>query len=447
MSLELPAILNFPPKLLPIITEFNNYRYFLIEGGRGSGKSQSVGRFIAYLNEHHKLRTVCGREVQNKIDESVHALLKDLIQKNNLAFRVLESEIRHLTSGSEISFRGFKDTGGKTNARGMEAIDILWIDEAQQISKRTVDDVIPTVRKDKAKIFFTMNRFMRDDPAYQFCIGRPDCLHIHIDYFDNPFCPLSIKHEAEILKNKNYKEYRHIYLGEPLAQADDYLFNYDKLHASFEIQPFGETFGRQRVMGIDFAAQGNDMCVATILDRMSNVHWKLSERVSWGEPDAMVSVGRIVNLIGQFKPDVCILDVGGMGHVVWNRLIEVGMKVERFDGATTQGVDQVNYGNARAEGYYILKDWFEQGWLCIDRKDCEVINQLEKIKMKYRSSGKRILEAKVDMKKDLGYSPDDADSLMMAVYGAVKYLGKGANSSSDPKQIRRVSGSRRPRNP
>lgn len=444
---KLPEILRLPPKLMPIIAELNNYRYFLIEGGRGSGKTHAVARFICYLGEHYKLRVVCGREVQNKIEESVHAVLKDLVTRYNLAYRVLESEIRHLTSGSEIGFRGFKDVGGKTNVRGMEGVDIIWPDEAQQLSKRTLDDMIPTVRKDNAKFFFTMNRFMRDDPVYEFCVGRPDCLHIKINYFDNPFCPLSIKHEAEVLKNKNEKEYRHIYLGEPLSQADDFLFNYDKLHAAFEIQPFGATFGRQRIMAIDFAAQGNDLCVATILDRVSNVHWKLVERISWGEPDAMISVGKIVALKGQHKPDVTILDVGGMGHVVWNRLNEVlegKNSVQRFDGATTQGVDTVHYANARAEGYYIVKDWFDNGWLCIDKKDSTVIHQLEKIKMRYRSDGRRILEEKVKMKKDLGYSPDDADSLMMAVYAAVKHLGRSANSSAESgKTVRRVTGSKR----
>ena len=38
--LELPEILDFPDKLLPLITEINNHDYFLLEGGRGGGKSQ-----------------------------------------------------------------------------------------------------------------------------------------------------------------------------------------------------------------------------------------------------------------------------------------------------------------------------------------------------------------------------------------------------------------------
>lgn len=442
--LELPALLNIPPKLLPIITEFDKYRYFLIEGGRGSAKSHSVARFLLYLNEHYTLRTVCGREVEVKIEESIHALLKDLILRNSLAYRVLEKEIRHLTSGSEIGFRGFKDAA--TDARGMEGVDILVIDEAQQISKRTIDDVIPTIRKDTAKVIFIMNRYMRDDPAYEFCFGRPDCLHIHIDYFDNPFCPLSIKHEAEVLKNKSMRDYRHIYLGEPLTQADDYLFNTDKLHAAFDIQPFGEIPKRQRVMGIDIAAGGRDSCVASVLDRVSNVHWKLAERIRWDENDTMVSVGRIIGLIGQHKPDIITVDKGNMGKGVVDRLLEVKIpNVFAFDGATTQGVDSTHYANARAEGYYLTREWFDMGWLIIDRKDAEVIHQAEKIKMKWRSDGKRLIQSKPDMKKDGVASPDDLDSLMMAIYGAVKHLGKSSNSSADAQPIRRISGSRRRR--
>jgi len=443
MALNLPEYLNIPDKLLPIITDFNDYKFFVIEGGRGSGKTQTIARILLYIAEKRKVRIFCGREVQNTIEESVYTVFSDLIMKHHLAYDVKKVGITHLTTDSELKFKGFREQGS-VNIKGVEGAAIVWVDEAQTVTKPTLDILIPTVRTENSKLIFTMNRYMRDDAVMEL-VGRPDCLHIKINYFENPFCPLTLKHEAELVKNKSERDYRHIWLGEPLAQADDYLFNYDKLHHSMEIQTFGEKFGNQRIMGIDFAAQGNDSCVATILDRETNQHWKLAERIRWDEPDAMISVGKIVQLMGQFKPDVCILDVGGMGHVVWNRLIEVGMKVERFDGATTKGIDAVHYANARAEGYYILKDWFDNSWLSISKEHIEVIKQLEKVKMKFRSDGRRVLESKVDMKKDTGgLSPDDADSLMMAVYGAVKFLGK-SNSVANDNPIKRLSGSKRKR--
>jgi hypothetical protein len=257
-----------------------------------------------------------------------------------------------------------------------------------------------------------------------------------------------MKNEAEIMKNKSLRDYNHIWLGLPLATADDYLFNYDKLHAAYDIHPFGEMVHRHRVLGIDFAAQGNDQCVAAVLDRASNQHWKLAERIPWDEPDTMVSVGKIVHMIGTYKPDVTILDIGGMGKPVYDRLIEVGMDIRPFDGGSTQGVDTKHYANVRSASYHTTKDWFDNGFLCIDKnKDAEVVKQLEKIKFKYRSNGSRIIQAKVDMKKEMGYSPDDADSVNMAIWGAVQHLGKlsttTAGGEAKPVRISRSTRGRR----
>jgi len=428
-ELDLPIILNVPPKLLPVITDFNSFRYFLLEGGRGSAKSQTVARFLLYLGEIRKIRVFCGREIQANIEESVHAILSDLIDEYDLAYDVLKNEIRHKTSGTTFKFKGFREQGN-VSVKGLEGVDILWIDEAQSVTKPTLDIILPTIRKQRAKIFFTMNRYMREDAVPEQMVGNPECLHININYFDNPFCPLNLKVQAENCRNKSQRDYNHIWLGHPLASADDYLFNFEKLIASYDIQPFGELYHKQRVLAIDFAAQGNDQCVATVLDRVSNQHWNMTERIPWDEPDTMISVGKIVNLIGQFKPQVTTLDIGGMGKPVYDRLSEVGMDIQPFDGGSTDGVDTKTYGNKRAAAYFLLRDWFDSGFLCIKREDNEVIKQLEKIKFKYRSNGVRLIQAKVDMKKDLKYSPDDADSLMMAVYAAVNWLGQSTNTAS-----------------
>ncbi len=448
LKLNLPEILSMPPKLLPILTEFNQHRYFLLDGGRGSAKSHSVARFLLYLGEQRRLRIVCGREIQANIEESVFALLKDLILQFDLAYDVFTARgherIVHRVTQTEFKFKGFREQGN-VSIKGLEGCDILWIDEAQSITKNTLDIILPTIRKQKAKIFFTMNRYMLDDAVPEQMIGDKECLHIEINYFENPFCPLNLKVQAENMRLRSMKDYEHIWLNHPLASADDYLFNYPKLHHSLKVVPFGEVFGRQRVMAVDFAAQGNDQCVATILDRVSNQHWKLIERVAWDEADTMISTGKIVNLIGTHKPTVAIIDIGGMGKPVFDRLNEVGMKMFPFDGGSTEGVDTAHYGNIRAAAYFLTKEWFDQEFLSIDEKDRIVIKQLEKIKFKYRSNGVRLIQAKVDMKKELGYSPDDADSLNMAIWAAVHCLGKAANSlgASSGALPRRVSKSKR----
>ena len=447
MPIELPAILQIPPKLLPILTEFNRYKFFVIEGGRGSGKSQTIARLLLYLAEQRKVRIVCGREIQDTIEESVFSILRDLIAQHSLAFDVKKVAITHLVKGSEFRFKGFREQGA-VNIKGFEGADILWNDEAQTTTKPTLDMMIPTIRKENSKLIFTLNRYMRDDAVMELTT-RPDCLHIKMNYYDNPHCPLTLKHEAEVSRNKSERDYKHIWLGEPLAQAGAYLFDAGKLEKCTTIQPYGDLFKRQRILGIDIAAEGDDGCVATILDRKSNVHWNVTEQLRWDERDTMVSVGKIVSFIGQFKPDVTIIDKGNMGKGVVDRLLELKLpNIYAFDGASTDGIDSAHYVNCRANAYYMLEEWISQGWLMIPKENQELIRQLEKIKMKYRSDGKRIIQPKLEMKKappeGIGYSPDESDSLMMAIWGAYMYLGKPTNMAEGSQNtIRRVGGTKR----
>tara|TARA_R110000851_G_scaffold246062_1_gene398777 strand:- start:16229 stop:17614 length:1386 start_codon:yes stop_codon:yes gene_type:complete len=439
-TVSLPEILNIPPKLHPIIFELNDYELFLLEGGRGSAKSHSVARLLLFLGEQKKLRIVCGREIQANIEESVYALMKDLIEEFGLAYDVMARKIKHKLTGTEINFKGFREQGN-VSVKGLEGVDILWIDEAQSITKPTLDIIMPTMRKSTVKVIFTMNRFLREDAVPEYAVGRDETLHIQINYFDNPFCPAILKRQALEMRDRSERDYRHIWLGEPLQQADDYLFNFDKLHGSFDVEIFGDMVQqRQRVMAFDFAAQGNDLCVGTVLDRMSNQHWKPVEIIPWDEPDTMVSVGKIVAMIGQFKPDIACIDIGGMGKPVYDRLLEVGIDIIPFDGGSTQGIDKKAYANNRAFGYYTVKDWLDAGFLAMDKvKDREVVKELEKIKMKYRSNGCRVIQAKVDMKKELGYSPDHADSLMMAVWCAANHLGASSNANNAGSMIHKVT--------
>ena len=121
--IELPSLLNVPPKLLPLITKINDYHYFLIDGGRASGKSQTIARLILWLAEQKTLRVVGGRETQTSIEESVYTIFADLIRQYNLNFKVGASKIDHPITGSALRFRGFREQGA-INIKGLEGVDV-----------------------------------------------------------------------------------------------------------------------------------------------------------------------------------------------------------------------------------------------------------------------------------------------------------------------------------
>ena len=415
-SLIVPAMLQCPPKLYPVITEFNKYLYFLLEGGRGSGKTQVIARWILYIGEKRKIKVCCGREIQKSIENSVKSVFDGLVNKNNLDWKISDKELVHRKTGSRIFFQGFREQGS-VSIKGLDDVDILWIDEAQAITKPTLDIVVPTIiRKTNAKIIFTMNRFVRNDAVYKFCVGREDCLHININYFDNPFLNEAMKHEAEVQKAKNIKDYEHIWLGYPLAQASDYLLSSDKVQHAVDIVFNKENHPENKVMAVDLSASGGDLCVAKLLEQKTMTSWEETQTVTWAEPDTDITKGKIVNFYSIWKPDILIIDADGLGYPIW---VSVKKSIDDAIGFRGAGsAKNLACGNARADGYIAVKEFIDNGWL---KLRCEnTIRQLEYIKRDFKPNGLNFIQNKKEIRKEQAESPDFADTLMMAIY-AITY--------------------------
>ncbi len=303
--------MNIPEKLIPVITQINNYNYFLIEGGRGGGKSQSIARIILWLAEQRRVRICCGRETQSTISDSVYKIMNDLISEYKLDFTVKSNKIIHNRSGSGIIFKGFREQG-RVNIKGLEGIDILWIDEAQAISKSTLEVIIPTIRKKNSIVIFTMNRFMRKDPVYTEFVSRDDCLHIKINYYDNKHCPQKLTDEAIRCRTKNHIDYEYIWEGNPIDRTNDYLFSAVKLDRAKNIKFKEENYRKIRCMSVDLAGNGGDLCVASLIESKSMSQWSLERQEYWSEPDTDITKGRIINLYTLWKPELLILDADGL---------------------------------------------------------------------------------------------------------------------------------------
>ena len=442
ITLKIPAMFEgTPEKLLPVLTDINRYKIILLTGGRGGGKTEFLARATLFWGSKNTLKVVCGRETQATIEDSVHGTLSRVIGQYNLSYKVQKSYLEN-DNGTRFIFKGFKEQG-RANIKGLDDVDVLWVDEAEQLTQETLNIIMPTVRKDDAIVIFSMNRKTRHDAVYKRFADDPDCLHIHLNYDENPSCPQILIDEALKCKARDEREYDHIWLGEPLDQTDDYLFNVKKLDEMLTNQPHGDVLKIQRVIGFDYAAQGNDLCAATVLERKSPVHWKIIDQITWSSPDPDISKGKILSIIGEYQPEVSVIDIGGMGYVVWASLSKLGLPIYSFDGAS-KAYDSYTYANTRAEAYYELKNWVDKNYLMLDRKFESIIPQMEGIRFKYHSSGRRLIQSKQEMKKDGFHSPDETDSLCMGLYGAIHYLGKTETTDVMARRtIKRVSGRRK----
>lgn len=411
-----PEILNIPPKLFPFIYKFNNYNYFLLEGGRASGKTQSVARFLLYIMEVRKVRICCGREIQNSINESVKTVFLDLIDQYNLLYSIKRDSLTNKSTDSKIFFKGFREQGS-VNIKGLEGVDILWIDEAQSITKTTLDIIVPTIRKRNSVIIFTMNRYTRFDSVYNFCAKRDDCLHINICYFDNPFVDQKILNEAQVSKQTNMNDYNHIWLGYPLVNNNEFLVSSTILDKSINIEYETDLdYCENSVMSVDLSASGADLCVAKLLVQQNQNIWLEKNTVSWSESDTDITKGKIISLYSQWSPSVLIMDADGLGYPIWISIQKIITSAIGFRGAK-RALSKYAL-NARADGYLALREYLEKEYLKLTDKN--TIRQLEYIKKVFKPNGLIAIQDKKEIRKLYNESPDFADCLMMALY-AINY--------------------------
>lgn len=361
--------------------------------------------------ENRRVRICCGREIQNSINESVKTVFLDLINQYNLNYDIKRDIITHKQTDSKIFFKGFREQGS-VNIKGLEGIDILWIDEAQAITKTTLDIVIPTIRKKNSVIIFTMNRFTRFDSVYNFCAKRPDCLHINICYFDNPYVDSKILKEAEISKSANINDYNHIWLGYPLANNNDYLIQSQYLDKAIDYNYEKSEDYMNSVMSVDLSASGADLCVAKLFVQENENVWLEKSTISWSESDTDITKGKITNLYSTWMPDTLILDADGLGYPIWISVQKIIHNAIGFRG-NKKAASKYAF-NARADGYLALKDYLEKGYLKLTDKN--TIRQLEYIKKIYRPNGLISIQDKKEIRKLHSESPDFADCAMMALY-------------------------------
>ena len=133
---------------------------------------------------------------------------------------------------------------------------------------------------------------------------------------------------------------------------------------------------------------------------------------TWHGNDTMQTTGIIKNR--GFKANV---DVIGVGAGVVDRLKEQEFPVNGINVGES-AIDKEHFANLRAELYWNLRERFKNGEIDLTRIDQIVYDRLSgeltSVKFKYTSKGQIQLEAKKDMKKRLGRSPDLADALVLA---------------------------------
>ncbi|MFP3638121.1 PBSX family phage terminase large subunit [Paraburkholderia sp. SIMBA_054] len=246
-------MIEFPEKLQCL---FEEARYKVAHGGRGSAKSWSFARALLIQGAQQTLRIGCFREIQKSIKDSVHKLLGDQIQALGLGafYEVLETTIRG-RNGTEFIFAGLA-AHTVESIKSYEGLDRAWVEEAQFVTKRSWDVLIPTIRKKGSQIWVSFNPELETDETYQRFVKHPppNALVVEVNYNDNPWFNDELEAERLHCQRTDPEGYKNIWGGKckpavagaiyyneiAAAEADGRICNvpYDpmlKVHVVFDL--------------------------------------------------------------------------------------------------------------------------------------------------------------------------------------------------------------------
>lgn len=195
---------------------FKPSRYKVFYGGRGGAKSWAFAIALLSIGMSRPIRVLCARELQVSIADSVHKLLSDIISANPgmAAFYQVQNKTIAGPNGTEFNFKGLKHNA--TEIKSYEGVDYAWIEEAQAVSDKSWEVLIPTIRKDNSEIWICFNPKNATDPTWRrFVMGADDdCIVRKVGWRDNPFFPAVLDKERLKLLSADPDAYKHVYDGE-----------------------------------------------------------------------------------------------------------------------------------------------------------------------------------------------------------------------------------------
>ena len=236
----------------------NDTRYFIITGGRGSGKSFQVGRFAVLLSHYPNEKILYTRQTMTSAQLSIIPEIQEKINLMNRAanFEQSGNTLKNVFSGNEIVFKGLQTSSGDQTAslKSLTGVSCWVLDEAEELTdeakfdkidlsfrKKGVQTRIILILNPSSKAHWIYKRFFeRKGVAEGFTGIHDDTTYIHTTYKDNERnLDQSFLNRANELKTNNPIKYQHIMLGGWLEKADGIIFTNWKYGVFDDSLPYG----------------------------------------------------------------------------------------------------------------------------------------------------------------------------------------------------------------
>lgn len=346
----------------------NESRYYIVTGGRGSGKSFSVNTLLCLLTYEAGHTILFTRYTLRSASISI---IPEFLEKIELLgrasdFYITKDEIVNTVTGSKILFRGIKTSSGDqtANLKSLQGVTTWVLDEAEELTDEETFDKIDLSIRHKTKqnrVVLILNPTTKEHFIYQRFfesrgimegsnLTKGDTTYIHTTYLDNiDNLSESFKNQVEQIRIRRPEKYKHQILGGWLDKAEGVIFSNWSI-GEFKT-PSSSVFGQDFGFSVDPTT-----LVETNIDKSSKT---------------------IYVRLHYYKPSLTTSDIGrlnasfaGKGLIVADsaepRLIsELKAKGNNIVG-TIKGKDSVTYGIS------LLLDYD----LVIDPESTELIKEL-----------------------------------------------------------------------
>lgn len=276
--------LSLHPKYQPLFN--SDSRYFVITGGRGSGKSFAATVFLNLLTYQQNIGVLFTRYTMSSASMSI---IPEFLEKIDLMgardnFDVTKYDIKNKATGSFIYFSGIKTASGDQTAKlkSISGINTFVLDEAEElIDEESFDKIDYSIRSKDAKnrVLLILNPTTKEHWIYQRFFqnrGIPDgfngtkdnVTYIHTDYRDNiDNLSESFVKQVESMAIRRPEKYQHQILGGWLQKAEGVVFT------DWQIGQFNHEIPT-RCFGLDIGFSRDETCLTEVaVDKHRKIIW------------------------------------------------------------------------------------------------------------------------------------------------------------------------------
>lgn len=301
-------------------------RYKAYFGGRGSGKSHSFAAALVVLAAQKPLRILCCREIQKSIKDSVKLLIDDKINQHGLTsfYTSTDTEIRG-RNGSLFLFSGLKSN--PEALKSMEGVNISWVEEANTVSQKSLDLLIPTIREENSELWFSWNPDQPSDPVDNLFRGLnppSNAIIKRVSWRDNPYFPKVLIDEMERDKEANLLKYQHIWEGDYDLTLETRVLRRIKENSTAIIQE--ALPDKTYIVGVDLARHV-DYTVIIVFDEQTHkmVYIDRFNQIDWNLQKA-----RIEAVARRYNNATIRIDATGVGDPISQDLERTGLSVKPY---------------------------------------------------------------------------------------------------------------------